>query len=137
MRVLALDLGSKRIGVAVSDWLGITVNPVETIHRSGAEFERIKTLVKELEPQEVVIGLPLRLDNTVGDAAKGALAFAERLRTEIDIPVFTQDEKLTSAEAEQMMIERGFDRRRRKAMSDQFAAMIILQDYLSNSTKKN
>ena len=130
MRLLAIDFGSKRIGVAVSDALGITVRPVETIRRSSVERDvaRLKFLVEDLEAEAVVIGLPLRMDGGLGDAAEGVLRFRERLRSNLNIDIFTQDERLTSYEAEQMMIERGLGRDERRARSDEFAAMIIVQD---------
>jgi len=139
MRVLALDFGSKRIGVAVSDSLGIAVRPVETIRRSSVERDiaRLKFLVEELEAEAVVVGLPLRMDGTIGDAARNAMRFIERLQTKLDVAVFAQDERLTSYEAEQMMIERGLGREQRRARSDEFAAMIILQDYLSKTRTNN
>lgn len=139
MRVLAIDFGAKRIGTAISDALGITVRPVETIRRSSVERDiaRLKSLVEELEAEAVVFGLPLRLDGTQGDAAAAAMRFAERLRSRIGVPLFMQDERLTSYEAEQMMIERGYGREQRRARSDEFAAMIILQDYLSKTVTKN
>ena len=133
MRVLAIDLGTKNIGTAVSDELGMTVRPVETIRRSADErvIARLKFLVEELEAEAVVIGLPLRMDGAVGDAASAVMRFAEKLRARLKVAVFMQDERLTSYEAEQMMIERGFAKSKRRARSDEFAAMIILQDYLS------
>lgn len=135
MRVLAIDLGSKNIGTAVSDALGITVRPVETIRRSSVarDIARLKFLVEDLEVEAVVIGLPLRMDGTAGDAALSAERFQKRLSSELQVPVFAQDERLTSYEAEQMMIERGFKREERRARSDEFAAMIILQDFLSKT----
>lgn len=137
MRALAIDLGSKRIGTAISDALGISVRPVETIRRTSLERDiaRLQALIADLEAEAVVVGLPLRMDGTVGDAAAAALAFAERLRAAVDVPVFTQDERLTSYEAEQMMKERGLPRERRRARSDEVAAMIILQDYLASAKK--
>jgi putative Holliday junction resolvase len=139
MRVLAIDLGTKNLGTAVSDQLGITVRPVETIRRSSTERDmaRLATLVEELEAEAVVVGLPLRLDGTVGDAANRALQFARKLETRLGVRVFTQDEKLTSFEAEQIMIERGMSRSERRARSDEIAAMIILQDFLSKSQTKS
>lgn len=133
MRLLAIDLGSKNIGTAVSDALGLTVRPVETIRRSSdaKDIARLKFLVNDLEAEAVVIGLPLRMDGTIGDAASAALRFAEKLRSQLAVAVLTQDERLTSYEAEQMMSERGFSRNERRARSDEFAAMIILQDYLA------
>jgi putative Holliday junction resolvase len=138
MRVLAVDLGTKRIGTAISDELGITVRGVETIRRSNVtdDLARLKLLVEELRAEAVVVGLPLRMDGTVGDAAQGALSFAERLRDTLPLEVFTQDERLTSYEAERMMVDRGMKRDERRARSDEFAAMIILQDFLSTSKAK-
>jgi putative pre-16S rRNA nuclease len=138
MRVLAIDLGKKRIGTAISDELGITVRPVETIHRSALErdLDHLKFLAEDLEAEAVVVGLPLRMDGSVGDAASGALRFADKLRSRLKIEVFTQDERLTSYEAEQLMIERGVGPSERRARSDEFAAMIILRDYLSATNSK-
>jgi putative Holliday junction resolvase len=138
MRVLAIDLGTKRIGTAISDELGITVRPVETIRRSALDrdLDHLKFLVEDLQAGAVVIGLPLRMDGTIGDAASAALRFADKLRSRLTVGVFTQDERLTSYEAEQLMLERGVAPRERRARSDEFAAMIILQDYLSASNSK-
>lgn len=138
MRVLAIDFGTKRIGTAISDELGITVRPVETIRRSALErdLDHLKFLVEDLEAEAVVVGLPLRMDGTIGDAASEALRFADKLRSRLTVDVFTQDERLTSYEAEQMMIERGISSRERRARSDVYAAMIILQDYLSTANSK-
>jgi putative Holliday junction resolvase len=135
MRVLAIDLGSKRIGTAVCDELGISVRPLETIRRTTRERDliRIKEIVEEQQAEAVVIGLPLRLDGAVGDAARTALRFADTLRKKLGMQVVTQDERLTSYEAESMMAELGFDRKRRRERSDEFAAMIILRDYLAAS----
>ena len=139
MRVLAIDLGTKNIGTAISDALGMTVRPVETIRRSSNKraIARLKFLVEDLEAEAVVVGLPLRMDGSVGDVAAAALRFIENLRAQLDVAVFAQDERLTSYEAEQMMIERGFAKSKRRARSDEFAAMIILQDYLSAKKPKN
>ena len=139
MRVLAIDFGTRNIGTAISDVLGMTVRPLETIRRSDNEtlIARLKFLVEDLEAEAVVVGLPLRMDGTVGDAATATMKFIEKLRAQIDVAVFTQDERLTSYEAEQLMIERGFAKRKRRARSDEFAAMIILQDYLSATKPAN
>jgi putative holliday junction resolvase len=136
MRALAIDFGSKNIGVAVSDALGITVRPVETIRRTSLnkDIERLKFLLEDLEVEAVVVGLPLRMDGTIGDAAEKTLRFIEQLRTKITIPIVTQDERLTSFEAEQLMMEQGLNREQRRRRSDEVAATIILQDYLSTIT---
>ncbi|HEY7543557.1 MAG TPA: Holliday junction resolvase RuvX [Blastocatellia bacterium] len=137
MRALAIDFGTKNIGVAVSDALGITVRPVETIRRSSiqAAVERIRFLVEDLEAERVIVGLPLRLDGSEGDTAGKVMRFVERLKKEISVPVVTHDERLTSYEAEQMMIERRIRRDGRRERSDELAAMIILRDYLAQGAK--
>jgi putative holliday junction resolvase len=139
MRVLAIDLGSKRIGIAVSDALGLSARPVETIRRSNTERDiaRLKAIVEDLDVEAVVVGLPLRMDGSVGDAAANTLRFVERLKAALAVNVFTQDERLTSYEAEQMMIERGFSREARRARSDEFAALLILEDFLATSQRVN
>jgi putative Holliday junction resolvase len=138
MRVLAIDLGSRRVGIAISDHLGITVRPVETIRRTNDEqiISRIGELIDELGASEVVVGLPLRMDGTEGDAARLVRTFTEKLSRRISLPVFTQDERLTSYEAEQQMISRGMNRKQRHSQSDQIAATIILTDYLAARMKK-
>lgn len=138
MRVLAIDLGAKNIGTAISDALGLTVRPVETIRRSNSvrDIARLAFLVGDLGAEAVVVGLPLRMDGSIGDAATAAIRFAERLRQRLDVAVFTQDERLTSYEADQMMIERGVSRAERRARSDEVAAMIILQDYLATTESR-
>jgi putative Holliday junction resolvase len=133
MRVLAVDLGSKRIGIAVSDALGITTRPLETIRRLNPQRDIacLKAVSEEVEAESIVVGLPLRMDGTIGDAAAGVLRFIELLRAEVVIPVFTQDERLTSYEAEQIMMERRMNREQRKKRSDEFAALLILEDFLA------
>ena len=139
MRVLALDLGTKNIGTAISDELGISVRPAGTIRRSGLrrDIARLISLVQDLEAQAVVVGLPLRMDGTLGEAARRALNFADKLRGEIGVAVYTEDERLTSYEADQIMIARGMKRKQRQANSDQMAATIILRDFLSRTTDHN
>jgi len=114
------------------------VRPVETIRRTslGRDLTRLTLLVEELEAEAVVIGLPLRMDGAIGDAARRVLRFAEALRMRISAPIYTQDERLTSYEADRIMMDRGLTREQRRARSDEFAAMIILQDYLSNARTK-
>src|SRR5262245_11679779 len=139
MRVLAVDLGSKNIGTAISDELGISVRPLETVRRSSLRHDitRLKFLVEDFGAQAVVVGLPLKLDGTVGDAAEKALEFADKLRSEIGIAVYTEDERLTSYEADQVMIEHGLTRKQRRAHSDEIAATIILRDFLSRTRNHN
>lgn len=133
MRVLAVDLGAKRIGTAISDALGISARPLETFRRSSPERDiaKLKALAEQLGAEAIVVGLPLRMDGSLGEAAAAALQFARALQDELGLPVFTQDERLTSYEAEQLMIERSLDRDERREMSDAVAAAIILRDFLS------
>jgi putative holliday junction resolvase len=139
MRVLAIDLGSKRIGFAVSDELGLTARPLETIKRSGIDrdLDRVRFLINDLGADAIVVGLPLRMDGSVGSAARGVMNFVDKLKTHIaGIDVFTQDERLTSYEAETILAERGYNRAERRARSDEVAATIILRDFLAGTKKE-
>lgn len=136
MRVLALDYGTKAIGVAISDELQLTVRPLTTIRRSKQSrnqlIAQIQNLIETYEVAELVIGLPLRMDGTLGDAAERVNVFSAELQKAVTIPVRAQDERLTSHEAEEQMRELGFDLRQRKEKSDEYAAAIILRDYLAS-----
>lgn len=136
MRVMALDYGTRAIGVAISDELKLTVRPLTTLRRErrsrASTLERIATLVIEQEVETLVVGLPLRMDGTVGDAAERVLRFIRELQGQLQIPVVPYDERLTSREADEILRERGADARERRARSDEIAAAIILQDYLSD-----
>lgn len=139
MRVLAVDLGAKRIGLAVCDPLGISVRPLETIQRGSAhrDIAKLKSLVEELEVEAVVLGLPLRLDGSIGDAARRTITYAGRLRASLSVPVFTQDERLTSYEAENLMAHKRVRLEKRRKYSDGLAAAIILRDFLSGRNGQN
>jgi putative holliday junction resolvase len=134
MRVMAIDYGSKAIGVAISDELRLTVRPLTTLRRNKQSRNQIiaqlQNLIQEHEVAELVVGLPLSLDGSFGDAAERVRIFIVELKKIISIPIIEQDERLTSREAEEVMRELGFDMRKRKEKSDEYAAAIILQDYL-------
>ncbi|MCI0524044.1 MAG: Holliday junction resolvase RuvX [Acidobacteria bacterium] len=134
MRVMAVDYGSKAIGVAISDELRLTVRPLATIRREKRKYaqviERIGALITEHEIGTLVVGLPLNMDGTRGPAVERVESFIEDLRRSLSIPIVTIDERLTSYEADQMMREMGMNERERRARSDEYAATIILQDYL-------
>jgi putative holliday junction resolvase len=136
MRVMALDYGTHSIGVAICDELRLTVRPLTTIRRKGqsrvAVIAKIRELVAEYEPMTLVVGLPLRMDGTSGDAAERVQRFIADLQRELPIPVAAQDERLTSREADELMREQGLDARARRARSDEYAAAVILQDYLAS-----
>ncbi len=133
MRALGLDLGSRRIGVAVSDPGGVLATPCAVIERSGdeaADHHRIRELAAEWEVGRIVVGLPLSLDGTVGPAAAAALAEVERLGATTDLPVDTYDERFTTVTADRHLRaqrRRGPDRRR---VIDQAAAAVMLQSWL-------
>lgn len=136
MRAMAIDYGSKAIGVAISDELRLTVRPLTTIRRRRQSrnqiIAQIKSLLEEYAATELIVGLPLKLDGTVGDAAERMNAFIAELQKAILIPVIAQDERLTSYEADEVMRELGFDFRQRKEKSDEYAAAIILREYLES-----
>ena len=130
MRTMALDVGEKTVGIAVSDELGISASPRETLRRNGSELDRLVVLVGEEEIGEVVVGLPISLNGTLGPSARSVLEFVEQLRERLTIPVVTWDERLTTAEAEKMLISASVRRAKRRQVIDQIAATLILQSYL-------
>ena len=132
MRILALDPGSKRIGVAVSDETKTIAQPLETIPAEPfADFlARLKQLLVEKEVDLVLIGLPRNMNGTYGPAAQKAEAFAATLRTAITVPIVMRDERLTTLQANKMMVQGNVRRDKRKEKADQMAAAILLQSYL-------
>lgn len=127
---MALDVGEKTVGIAVTDELGITASPRETLRRDGSELDRLARLVGEEHVGEVVVGLPISLNGTLGPSAQKVLQFVEELRGRLEIPVETWDERLTTAEAEKMLIAADTKRAKRRRVIDQIAATLILQGYL-------
>lgn len=136
MRVLALDLGSKRIGVAVSDITGSVASPLTVIHRSRSrqhDRERIAALVREEEAEMVIVGLPLSLSGAVGPAAKAALIEARALATLIDVPIETFDERLSTVTAERTLATLDVRGSSRRQVVDKVAAAVFLQAFLDSS----
>jgi putative Holliday junction resolvase len=131
-RILALDVGDRTIGVAVSDPLGIAAHPVETIRRKREpdDIARVLALAAEREVVEIVVGLPRMMDGTVGPQAEKCQAFADALAGRVDVPVTLWDERLSTRAAERALIASGRSRRRRKEVVDQVAAVYFLQGYL-------
>jgi putative holliday junction resolvase len=131
MRILALDVGKKRIGIAISDPLRIIAKPHSTIERSKKSYDRIAQLTKELEVNLILIGLPLHLDGTEGEQTADVRKFAEKLAQVVGpIQIKFKDERLSSIEAEQRLADRYGDWRKRKSKIDSFAAASFLEDYL-------
>ena len=133
MRALGLDLGSKRIGVAVADSGGTLATPYEVVARSGdraRDHRRIAELAAETEAAQLVVGLPLSLDGSEGPAAQAALAEVEELRAATGLPVDTWDERLTTVTADQQLAH--LDGRARRAVVDKVAAAVMLQGWLDH-----
>ena len=137
MRVLGLDYGSKTVGVAVSDPLGLTAQRVETIWRKQENklrrtLARIEDLVKEYQAERIVIGLPRNMNYTMGERAEKSLEFGEMVEKRTGLPVIMWDERLTTREAERALMEAGVRRENRKDYLDSVAAVLILQGYLDS-----
>lgn len=137
MRVMGLDYGSKTVGVAISDPLGITAQGIETIERKEENklrktLARIEELAKEYEVKTIVLGLPKNMNNTLGDRAEKTLEFKEMLERRSGLPVVMWDERLTTVEAERTLIESKVRREDRKKYVDKIAAVFILQGYLNS-----
>ena len=135
MRVMGLDYGSKTVGVAVSDPLGLTAQGVETVWRKQENklrqtLARIEELISEYQVERIVLGYPKNMNNTIGERALKSLEFKEKLEKRTGLPVVMWDERLTTAEAERTLIETGVRRENRKQFLDQMAAVLILQGYL-------
>ena len=135
MRILGLDYGSKTVGVAVSDPLGLTAQRLDTIWRKQENklrqtLARIKELVDEYQIEQIVLGYPKNMNNTVGERAEKALEFKEMLERRTGLPVVMWDERLTTVEADRTMMETGIRRENRKEYVDMIAAVFILQGYL-------
>ncbi len=132
-RILGLDLGSKTLGVAVSDPLFLTARPLEIIRRNKpgklrSTLARVEELVKEYQAETVVLGYPLNMDGTEGERCRTTKEFAELLKKRVGCEVILWDERLTTVEADELMSESGISDRRQYV--DKIAAMLILQDYL-------
>ena len=133
MKYLGLDLGSRTLGIAVSDGTGLIASSYKTI-RHNEEYERllqeVKKIVDELEIKAVVLGFPKNMNNTIGPKGELSLSFKEKLEKIIDIPIYLQDERLTTKSATDMLIMGNVSRKDRKKVVDSVAATIILQTFL-------
>lgn len=132
-----MDMGSKRIGVAMSDELLITAQAIDTIERKNlkSDLDEIGSLIKENDISEVVVGLPLNMDGSYSAKTKEVIEFLDKLLEAVAIPVKTWDERLTSVQAERTLLEADLSRAKRKKISDKLAAQIILQSYLDAKGK--
>jgi len=133
-RIIALDLGEKRIGVAVSDALNITAQSVGTIERKGIknDLKKIEELIKEYSVGTLVVGLPLNMNGTKGKAVDIAINFVSELKKEIQINVEMIDERLTTRQGERLFLEADMSRTKRRKNIDKVAAQLILQNYIES-----
>lgn len=139
-RVLGIDLGSRRIGVAVSDGLGLTAQPRSTLERKGGmrDMESVRKALTEADADRIVLGLPLDPEGNEGDAARRARDFAEKLRVNLQVPVDLVDESFSTVEAEEVLLAANVSRAKRKQVVDKLAAAVILQRWLdANRAKKD
>ncbi len=133
-RILALDVGTRRIGLAVSDPLGITAQGLDTLQRKNkrTDLERLEAVIRRYQVRELVVGLPLRMSGAEGIQAEKMAAFAEELRRRFQLPVHLWDERLTSAEANRLLREAELSIEKRAKAVDRMAAVLILQNFLES-----
>ena len=131
-RILGLDVGSRRIGVAVTDPLGITAQGLDTIQRQNKrlDYAKLEAVIQQYEVQEIVVGYPLRLSGDIGIQAEKMILFAEELKKRFQIPVHLWDERLTSAEANRVLRESEISIEKRAKAVDRMAAVLILQAWM-------
>ncbi len=134
MRVLGIDLGQKRVGLAISDPMGWTAQSLETLGWRGDEttLKNLVALCRENAVTSIVVGLPVNMNGTLGPKAEQVMTFVEKLRQSAGIEVVTWDERLTSRQASRLMIHEGLSRKKQKESSDKLAALLILQSYLDS-----
>lgn len=134
MRIMALDLGSKTIGVACSDVLKITAQGIETIQHTNLEksFQRLQELVQIYEVSQIVVGLPKHMNGSEGERAEITKEFVAKMQEVIDLPVVFWDERLSTMMAQKSLIEANVSRKKRKNIIDKMAAVVILQGYLDS-----
>ena len=142
IRIMGLDYGSKTVGVAISDPLGLTAQGIEIIRRTSENklrrtLVRIEELVREYEVTTIVLGFPKNMNNTVGERGEKSLEFKEMLERRTGIPVIMWDERLTTVSANRTLMESGVRREDRKEYVDMIAAVYILQGYLDSLERKS
>jgi putative holliday junction resolvase len=134
MKVLGLDIGEKRIGIAISDELGYTAQGIKVLTRSGLDddLEVIKKLMVAERASAIVVGLPKNMDGSLGEAAQKVLSFAKKMEESLSVPVILWDERWTTAEATRLLLDADLSRNKRRKVVDKLAAVLILQGYLDS-----
>jgi len=125
-----LDIGEKRIGIAISDETGTLARGLATVERNGQEYKRLAEIVRENQPEKIIYGLPLRLDGSFSLQTEKTLAFIEKLKKVVDLPLIPWDERLSTTQAENILLMADLSRKKRKRLRDKLSAQIILQSYL-------
>jgi len=139
MRIMGLDVGTRTIGVAISDELGITAQGLKTLKRKSMEedLKEIATIIRQFEVEKIVVGLPKKMDGTLGTQAEIVLKWVKALKDKIPIPVESWDERLSTVGATRVLLEADLSRRKRKKVIDKLAAVLILQGYLDQSRRRD
>jgi len=139
MRILGIDLGEKRIGISISDELGITAQGLPTINSVNEveDLKNLKEIIDKYKVEKIILGLPKNMNGTLGGQAKKALSFAQKLKENYQLPVELEDERLTTTRAEKILIEADRSRKKRKKVIDKMSAMIILQSFLDRRMINN
>ena len=134
MRIIGLDVGSKTIGVAVSDDMGWTAQGVTTVIRKNMDkdLEELKKLMDQYNPLEIVVGLPKNMDGAIGKQAEEVLALVETMKKSLNIPIIAWDERLSTVAANRFLLEADLSRKKRKKVINKMAAVFILQGYLDS-----
>ena len=139
MRIMGFDVGSRTIGVAISDELGMTAQGLRTINRKSMEedLEEISTIIAQFNIEKIVVGLPVNMDGTIGKQAEMIFQWIKTLKEKFSLPVETWDERLSTVEASKVLLAADLSRKKRKKVIDKLAAVLILQGYLSQDRKGN
>ena len=137
MRTLGIDFGKKRVGIAISDPLGLTAQPLDVLENNRHLIPRIKAICKEKEVSLIVLGLPKSLSGELNASAQDAIAFSEKLKTRIDIPVEMYDERLSTTAAQQTFRQTGVSEKNGRSSIDKVAAAVILSDYLDRKRNES
>lgn len=132
-RILAIDYGEKRLGLAMSDPLGITAQPFDVIENDGKEIEKISDIVNKNEIKKIIVGLPINMSGTCGGAVNKVMSFVNKLKEKVNVEIDTFDERLSTWEANNRMHELGMPRKKKKKNIDKLAATIILETYLAKN----
>lgn len=134
MKILGLDIGEKRIGIAISDELGYTAQGMQVLDRKGldADLEVIKELIVAAKVSEVVVGLPKNMDGSLGEGAQKVLSFARKMEELLSVTVILWDERWTTLEATRVLLQADLSRNKRRKVIDKVAAALILQGYLDS-----